>query len=280
MKIRIGTRKSKLALAQTELVISEIKRAFPEAETEVVCVTTKGDRVTDIPLEKLGGNGVFVKEIEQLLLDDRIDIAVHSAKDLPVKLASGLAVSGVLKRGNPRDMLILRNGAEIDEKAALNIGTGSLRRRQNLSFLYPNVRFSDIRGNFDTRLKKLADGEFDGITLACAGVERLGADLGGFRAICFDLEQFLPAACQAIITVECRQNSPSERVVKAISDKETYLCYETEKEVLRLLGADCGTPVSAYAQLHGSEITLTASLSPDKVLSESAAARVERCRGL
>lgn len=146
MKIRIGTRKSKLALAQTELVISEIKRAFPEAETEVVCVTTKGDRVTDIPLEKLGGNGVFVKEIEQLLLDDRIDIAVHSAKDLPVKLASGLAVSGVLKRGNPRDMLILRNGAEIDEKAALNIGTGSLRRRQNLSFLYPNVRFSDIAG--------------------------------------------------------------------------------------------------------------------------------------
>lgn len=271
MKIRIGTRKSKLALAQTELVISEIKRAFPEAETEVVCVTTKGDRVTDIPLEKLGGNGVFVKEIEQLLLDDRIDIAVHSAKDLPVKLASGLAVSGVLKRGNPRDMLILRNGAEIDEKAALNIGTGSLRRRQNMSFLYPNVRFSDIRGNVDTRLKKLADGEFDGIILACAGVERFGADLGGFRTICFDLEQFLPAACQAIIAVECRQNSPSERVVKAISDKDTMLCYETEKEVLRLLGADCGTPVSAYAQLHGSEITLTASLSPDKVLSESAA---------
>ena len=168
-------------------------------------------------------------------------------------------------------MLILRNGAEIDEKAALNIGTGSLRRRQNLSFLYPNVRFSDIRGNFDTRLKKLADGEFDGITLACAGVERLGADLGGFRAICFDLEQFLPAACQAIIAVECRQNSPSESVVKAISDKDTMLCYETEKEVLRLLGADCGTPVSAYAQLHGSEITLTASLFPDKVLSESAA---------
>ena len=271
MKIRIGTRKSKLALAQTELVISEIKRAFPETETEVVCVTTKGDRVTDIPLEKLGGNGVFVKEIEQLLLDGRIDIAVHSAKDLPVKLASGLAVSGVLKRGNPRDMLILRNGAEIDEKAALNIGTGSLRRRQNLSFLYPNVRFSDIRGNVDTRLKKLADGEFDGIILACAGVERLGADLGGFRTICFDVEQFLPAACQAIIAVECRQNSPSERVVKAISDKDTMLCYETEKEVLRLLGADCGTPVSAYAQLHGSEITLTASLFPDKVLSESAA---------
>ena len=271
MKIRIGTRKSKLALAQTELVISEIKRAFLEAETEVVCVTTKGDRVTDIPLEKLGGNGVFVKEIEQLLLDGRIDIAVHSAKDLPVKLASGLAVSGVLKRGNPRDMLILRNGAESDEKAALNIGTGSLRRRQNLSFLYPNVRFSDIRGNVDTRLKKLADGEFDGIILACAGVERLGADLGGFRTICFDVEQFLPAACQAIIAVECRQNSPSERVVKAISDKDTMLCYETEKEVLRLLGADCGTPVSAYAQLHGSEITLTASLFPDKVLSESAA---------
>lgn len=102
-------------------------------------------------------------------------------------------------------------------------------------------------------------------------MERLGADLGGFRTICFDVEQFLPAACQAIIAVECRQNSPSERVVKAISDKDTMLCYETEKEVLRLLGADCGTPVSAYAQLHGSEIMLTASLSPDKVLSESAA---------
>lgn len=270
MKIRIGTRKSKLALAQTEMVISEIKRAFPDVETEVVCVTTKGDRVADVPLEKLGGNGVFVKEIEQLLLDDKIDIAVHSAKDLPVKLASGLAVSGVLKRGNPRDMLVLRNGVEIDDKAALNIGTGSLRRRQNLSFLYPNVQFSDIRGNVDTRLRKLSDGEYDGIILACAGVERLGADLVGFRTICFDVEQFLPAACQAIIAVECRQNSPSERVVKAISDNNTYLCYETEKEVLRLLGADCGTPVSSYARIDSAEITLAASLSPDKIISESA----------
>lgn len=270
MKIRIGTRKSKLALAQTDMVISEIMRAFPDVETEVVCVTTKGDRVTDVPLEKLGGNGVFVKEIEQLILDDKIDIAVHSAKDLPVKLASGLAVSGVLKRGNPQDMLVLRNGAEINGKAALNIGTGSLRRRKNLSFLYPNVQFSDIRGNVDTRLRKLSDGEYDGIILACAGVERLGADLDSFRTICFDVEQFLPAACQAIIAVECRQNSPSERVVKAISDKETFLCYETEKEVLQLLGADCGTPVSAYARIDGAEITLAASLSPDKIISESA----------
>lgn len=271
MKIRIGTRKSKLALAQTEMVISEITRAFPDVETEVVCVTTRGDRVSDVPLEKLGGNGVFVKEIEQLLLDDRIDIAVHSAKDLPVKLADGLAVSGVLKRGNPRDMLVLRNGTEIDGKSALNIGTGSLRRRQNLSYLYPNVQFSDIRGNVDTRLKKLSDGEYDGIILASAGVERLGADLGGFRTICFDVEKFLPAACQAIIAVECRQNSPSESIVKAISDKDTMLCYETEKEVLRLLEADCGTPVSAYARIDGAEITLAASLSPDKIISESAA---------
>lgn len=270
MKIRIGTRKSKLALAQTEMVISEIMRAFPDAQPEVVYVSTKGDRVTDVPLEKLGGNGVFVKEIEQLLLENKIDIAVHSAKDLPVKLADGLAVSGVLNRGNPRDMLLLRSGVNIDEKACLNIGTGSLRRRQNLSFLYPNVRFSDIRGNVDTRLKKLACGEYDGIILACAGVERLGADLGGFRTICFDTERFLPAACQAIIAVECRQDSAAEGVAKAVSDKDTMLCYETEKEVLRLLGADCGTPVSAYARTNGSEITLTASLSPEKIVSESA----------
>ena len=272
MRIRIGTRKSRLALAQTELVRADILKAFPHAEIEVVHVTTKGDRVTDRPLGSIGGSGVFVKEIEQLLLEGEIDIAVHSAKDLPVQLADGLCVAGVLKRGNPRDMLILRKDAQLTPQARLNIGTGSLRRRQNMNRLYPNVSFSEIRGNVDTRLQKLANGEYDGIILACAGIERIGADLGGFKHIEFGIEEFLPAACQAIIAIECRSGTETESIVKAVSDRDTMILFETEKEVLKQLCADCQTPVSAYSYLseNGTEIFLSASLDPRKILSGSA----------
>lgn len=272
MKLKIGTRKSRLALAQTELVCAELKKAFPEAEIEVVHVSTRGDRITDRPLEKIGGSGVFVKEIELLLLNGEIDIAVHSAKDLPVQLAEGLTVAGVLKRGNPHDMLILHKDYKLSENSAVNIGTGSLRRRQNMKKLFPNAVFSDIRGNVDTRLKKLAEGEYDGIILACAGIERINADLSGFVYREFSTEEFLPAACQAIIAVECRAGSEAERFAKAISDSGAMLMYETEKEVLKQLNADCQTPVSAYSRLNeaGTEITLSVSLDPANIISGSA----------
>ncbi|MGN0649468.1 MAG: hydroxymethylbilane synthase [Oscillospiraceae bacterium] len=272
MKIRIGTRKSRLALAQTEMVRVRILKAYPDAELEIIPVSTKGDRVTDRPLEKVGGSGVFVKEIEQLLLNGEIDIAVHSAKDLPVQLAEGLVVSGVLKRGNPRDMLILRGDLPITPDAEWNIGTGSLRRRQNMQKLFPKVRFSDIRGNVDTRLKKLSSGEYDGIILACAGIERINADIGGFKCVEFALDEFLPAACQAIIAIECRSGSEAAKCVRSISDSAAMIQYLTEKELLKTLCADCTTPVSAYSYLDvsGEVIHLSASLEPNSVISGSA----------
>lgn len=267
MKIRIGTRKSKLALAQTEMVKAQLLKAFPELEIELVHVSTKGDRITDKPLDKIGGSGVFVKEIENMLSQGKIDAAVHSAKDLPVILGEGLEISGVLKRGDPRDILLVRKDIEFDESSELNIGTGSIRRRQNLKKLYPYFVFSDIRGNVDTRLKKLSEGQYDGIVLACAGLERINADLSGFNCRAFECSEFLPAACQAIIAIECRSGSKASEYVKKISDSGTEKCFETEKEILRLVCADCSTPVSAYSYLSGdkSEIYLHVSLEPDNI---------------
>ena len=153
MKIKIGTRKSKLAIEQTKMVIDEINRSFSDIQTEIVYITTSGDKILDKPLTEIGGKGVFVSEIENALLDGSIDIAVHSAKDLPTSLAEGLAISGVLKRGDPGDALITNKGTHIDYQTCFTAGTSSERRRTELSKLYPNVIHADIRGNVDTRLK-------------------------------------------------------------------------------------------------------------------------------
>ncbi|MGN0632438.1 MAG: hydroxymethylbilane synthase [Oscillospiraceae bacterium] len=267
MILKIGTRKSRLALSQAQMVCTRLEKEFPDLETQLVHITTAGDRHTDRPLAKIGGSGVFVREIEKMLQSGEIDIAVHSAKDLPVELCGGLEISGVLKRGDPRDILIVRGDITFDERSALNIGTGSVRRRQNLKKLYPNFEFSDIRGNVDTRLKKLREGMYDGIVLACAGLERINADLSSFNCRTFECSQFLPAACQGIIAIECKSGTQAAKYVKAVSDKADFMCFEAEKEALRLIGADCSTPVSAYSRLSadGKRIYMFVSLSPDNI---------------
>ncbi|MCI7804529.1 MAG: hydroxymethylbilane synthase [Oscillospiraceae bacterium] len=174
MKIKIGTRKSSLALAQTDMVIKSLHDVFPDIETEIVHITTKGDKILDKPLARIGGKGVFVSEIESALKSGEIDIAVHSAKDLPYKLAENLEISGVLKRGNYRDVLVTPAGKVPEKDSKFIVGTGSQRRRLNMQRIYPNAVFKEIRGNVDTRLRKLKSGEFDGIILAAAGLERLG----------------------------------------------------------------------------------------------------------
>lgn len=267
MKIKIGTRKSRLALLQTQMVIDEIKRLFPDIETEVVYISTTGDKTLDGPLAEIGGKGVFVSEIERAMQNNVIDIAVHSAKDLPVFLSDGLEISGVLKRGDYRDVLVVKKDHTIKNSRDFVVGTGSLRRRLNLKKIYPDISFENIRGNVDTRLNKLEKGEYDGIVLAAAGLKRLGLDTDErFDFTYYDYTQFLPAPCQGIIAIESRKNDFAAQIIKKINDKNTFLSFETERRIIELLSADCGMPLGAYSYIKDNEILITLSKDGDKTV--------------
>ncbi|MBR1529228.1 MAG: hydroxymethylbilane synthase [Oscillospiraceae bacterium] len=254
MKIRIGTRASQLALAQTALVETALQKAG--AETEIICISTRGDKIQQQSLAEISRSqtGVFVSEIEKALLQNQIDIAVHSAKDLPVKLADGLEIGAVLKRGNYHDVLVTNQNHD----SLHTVGTGSLRRRLFFWKLYPDTEFRDIRGNIDTRLQKLRNHDYDGIILAAAGLERLHL-LGhpDFRFQLFNISQMIPAACQGIIAVENRKHDSLHFLLKEITDTETKYCFETERHVLTLLCGDCSIPVSALAQVRNHQMELT-----------------------
>lgn len=269
MNIKIGTRKSKLALAQTNMVVNEIKKYFPSINIEVVHFTTKGDKVLNKPLINIGGKGVFVTEIEDALLNKEIDLAVHSAKDLPLKLQDNLTISSVLKRGNYRDTLVTVKGKEIDFSREIIIGTGSNRRKLAFKNLYPNATFKDIRGNVDTRLKKLYNGEYDGIILAMAGLERL--DLlsdSRFTFTPFDYKDFVPAPCQGIIAIESRNNDLTE-ILSKINHKDTFYSFQTERHILNILNADCGMPLGAYSFVENNKINVVYTSDSKKIITKS-----------
>lgn len=269
MNIKIGTRKSKLALAQTNMVVNEIKKYFPSINIEVVHFTTKGDKVLNKPLINIGGKGVFVTEIEDALLNKEIDLAVHSAKDLPLKLQDNLTISAVLKRGNYRDTLVTVKGKEIDFSREIIIGTGSNRRKLAFKNLYPNAAFKDIRGNVDTRLNKLYTGEYDGIILAMAGLERL--DLlsdSRFTFTPFDYKEFVPAPCQGIIAIESRNNDLTE-ILSKINHKDTFYSFQTERHILNILNADCGMPLGAYSFVENNKINVVYTSDSKEIITKS-----------
>lgn len=269
MNIKIGTRKSKLALAQTNMVVNEIKKYFPSINIEVVHFTTKGDKVLNKPLINIGGKGVFVTEIEDALLNKEIDLAVHSAKDLPLKLQDNLTIFAVLKRGNYRDTLVTVKGKEIDFSKETVIGTGSNRRKLAFKNLYPNATFKDIRGNVDTRLNKLYNGEYDGIILAMAGLERL--DLlseSRFTFTPFDYKEFVPAPCQGIIAIESRNNDLTE-ILSKINHKDTFYSFQTERHILNILNADCGMPLGAYSFVENNKINVVYTSDSKKIITKS-----------
>lgn len=259
MKIRIGTRKSRLALAQTEMAVQALKTKYPDIETEIVEISSRGDKYIDRPISQIGGKGVFSSELEERILSGEIDAAVHSAKDLDIDLPDGLEISAVLKRGNHRDVLVLPKGAEHDFSDKIVIGTGSIRRRANISRIYPNAVFKDIRGNVETRLGKLSSGEYDGIILAAAGLERLGIPCKEFFFTPFEAEIFTPAACQGIIAVEAAENSAAAEIFREISDKNTCISFETEREFLRLCGGDCHTASGIFTEVSGDDIKIICS---------------------
>lgn len=269
MNIKIGTRKSKLALAQTNMVVNEIKKYFPSINIEVVHFTTKGDKVLNKPLINIGGKGVFVTEIEDALLNKEIDLAVHSAKDLPLKLQDNLTISSVLKRGNYRDTLVTVKGKEIDFSKETVIGTGSNRRKLAFKNLYPNATFKDIRGNVDTRLNKLYNGEYDGIILAMAGLERLYLlSDSRFTFTPFDYKDFVPAPCQGIIAIESRNNDLTE-ILSKINHKDTFYSFQTERHILNILNADCGMPLGAYSFVENNKINVVYTSDSKEIITKS-----------
>jgi hydroxymethylbilane synthase len=271
MKLRIGTRKSRLALAQTALVQQRLKETDPHLETELVHITTQGDRELQRPLREIGGKGVFVSRIEYALQTGEIDLAVHSAKDLPVQLGNGLEIAGVLKRGNPCDVLVMPAGRELAQESVFTVGTGSLRRRRNLQRLFPHAVFTELRGNVDTRLEKLRRGEYDAVLLAAAGLERLGLHaLPEFTYREFSPEEFLPAACQGIIALECRRDSQTSRLLQQIADRETMECFTAERNAIMLIGADCTMPMGAFSEIREGRICMTISADCLKFVSGEA----------
>lgn len=255
--IRIGTRGSKLALVQTNLVIEEIKKYYPEIQCEIVIKNTTGDKIPDKPLVEFGGKAVFVSEFEEALIENEIDLAVHSAKDMSMEIFQGLDILGVLKREDPRDVLVTLKSKKLEEKNLSIIGTSSLRRQIQVEKLYKNIQCKSLRGNVNTRIDKLKNGEYDGIVLAAAGINRLKLQNDPeceYRY--FDIEELTPAGGQGIIAIEGRKDSELAKIMYNISDFKARIELETERKTLEFFNAGCHEPVGVYSRVNGNEITI------------------------
>lgn len=247
-RIRIGTRGSKLAQVQTDMVIEQLKKNYPDVRFEKVIVTTKGDRQKDAAISSFGGKAVFVEEIEEALLSGTIDLAVHSAKDMPNPCKKGLGIAGVLPRACVQDVLIYRADTDIQSKNTFTVGTGSLRRRCQIKELYPQAACMELRGNVTTRIQKLRDGLYDAIILAAAGIERLGIEKEPDLVYEYlDVDAMLPAAGQGIIAIEACEGTLPYRMAHMISDTETEGCLRAERAVVREMEAGCHEPIGVYA---------------------------------
>jgi hydroxymethylbilane synthase len=245
MSLRIGTRASRLALAQADAVAAGLRAAG--TDVQIVPMRTEGDRRLGARLADVGGKGLFVREIEDALLDGRVDVAVHSLKDLPADLPDGLTLAAFPPREDPRDVLVTSGGAALaDLPVGAVVGTSSLRRRAMLLAARPDLTVAVLRGNVDTRLAKLAAGECDAIVLAAAGLRRLG--LTPAHASTLDADTFVPAVGQGILAVEVRADDRRAiALTGAVDDADTRACARAERAYLRRLGASCNTPMAAHA---------------------------------
>lgn len=252
MEIKVGSRESKLAVIQSEMVIDAIKKFDQSIDVSLITMKTTGDIILDKTLDKIGGKGLFVKELDKALMDKRADLTVHSLKDMPMEVSEDLPLLAFSKREDPRDALILPEGAtEIDFSKP--IGISSLRRRLQLAKLYPQASFKPIRGNVQTRLRKLDSGEYGAIVLAYAGIKRLNLEERVSRL--FEPEEILPAACQGILVVQGRRDYPVPFLAD-FADEEARLVALAERSYVRTLDGGCSSPVAAYATIEGEEITI------------------------
>jgi len=262
-RVRVATRASDLALAQARLVAERLEKALG-VEAELVPLSTRGDREAATSLAKVGGKGLFVKEIEDALLDGRADLAVHSAKDLPAALHPDLALVAFPERADPRDALVARRrGTGLDALArGGRVGTGSLRRAAQLAALRPDLEVVPLRGNVPTRLRRLEEGDLDAVLLACAGLERLGLAARIDERI--EPSRMLPAVAQGALAVEGRRGDALARDAAALDHAPTAASVAAERGCLVALGADCSVPLAALAELEGGAVRLRALLAaPD-----------------
>lgn len=253
-KIIIGSRDSRLAVIQSEQVRDFINNTQQEISAEILTMKTTGDRILNQALEKIGGKGLFVKELDQALIEGRSDLSVHSLKDVPMELPKELPLIGYSRREDPRDVLVLPEGkTEIDFRKP--VGCSSRRRMIQFQRLYPQVTFATIRGNVQTRLRKLDEGQYGATILAAAGLKRLGLEHRISRF--FSTEEMIPAAGQAILAVQGRAGE-DYGFLKGYTDERAQVCALAERAFVRRLGGDCSTPVAAYASIRGENLILNA----------------------
>lgn len=268
--IKIGTRKSKLALIQTDIVKDKIKKAFPEIEVEIVKIDTKGDQILDKSLTSFGGKGVFTAELEAELLSGAVDIAVHSAKDMPMDFPEGLEIGAVFDRADCRDTFVTTTGKTLEElEPGSIVGTSSLRRELLIKEINPYVNIKLLRGNVQTRLSKLRDGQYDGIILAAAGIERLGYEKEeGLHYQYLDPDVFLPAAGQGILAVESRtEDAEMAEILAAIHSEKAECLLMAERAFLKTIGGSCNAPAAALCREENGEFSMRAMYVKDGVHS-------------
>jgi len=253
--LRIGTRGSKLALAQSAWVRQRLEERFPEARFETVRIKTSGDQFVDTSVQAIGGKGIFVKEIEDALLRGEIDLAIHSMKDLPTETPAGLTLAAVPEREDPRDVLVSRNNLPLNAlPAGARIGTGSLRRKAQILHYRADLTVAPIRGNIDTRLKKLDQGDCDALVLAAAGLKRIGHQ---DRITEFIAPQIcLSAVAQGALALESREDDPLCHELSFLHHQPTYVAVTAERSFLRRLGGGCHVPVGALATIDGENLKL------------------------
>ena len=251
-KIIVGSRESRLAVIQSEIVISSIRHFRPEVEVELITMKTTGDKILDRTLDKIGGKGLFVKELDAALLDGRADITVHSSKDLPMAVDPRLPLVAFSKREDPRDVLVLPEGVDhLDPKKP--IGCSSIRRQLQLKKLFPDLDVAPVRGNVQTRLAKLDRGEYAALVLAGAGLKRLGLEHRISRW--FSTDEILPAAGQAVLAVQTRAGMDTS-FLKEFHDQDACDCLTAERAFVRTLDGGCSSPMAAFAVVDGENLTL------------------------
>jgi len=255
--VKIGTRSSKLALWQAEWVKSALNQKFPAQAVELIKIKTKGDKILDVPLAKVGGKGLFVKEIEQALLDYRIDVAVHSMKDMPAEIPDGLCIGAIPQRGKAADVLISKSGRRFTElRRGAVIGTSSLRRAAQLRHARPDIEIVPLRGNLDTRLKKLDSDDLDAIVLAAAGVIRLNLEHRITQYL--DADIMLPAVGQGALCIEIRQSDPTmESMTSALEHPDSRAVVRGERAFLNRLGGSCQVPIAGHGEIRDGIFHLT-----------------------
>jgi hydroxymethylbilane synthase len=252
--IRIGTRGSELALVQTEIFMKEFSSRHHNYKFEVVKISTKGDQIKDSRFDPGFYKGYFTRELEVALINNKIDAAVHSLKDLPSQTDDNLTLSCFLRRGPIHDCIILNKTASLDKP--ITLGTSSLRRKYFLSLSYPHLKIKPLKGNITTRIEKLECGEYDSICLAKAGLERLDINLDRFNIVDIDQNILPPSPCQGIIAAQTRSNDPLTIILENLSDHESKLMAQVERSFLLSIGAGCNYPLGAISTIEKDQVTL------------------------